>query len=724
MTQKGVSPQNAQRPLSSSEAISASSATSAVMPNWEWPAVIGVMLVAAAFRLLALNDVPPGLHHDEVIIGQIAKDILRGHVSIYFTPGYGHEPLYHYVLAGMFAAIGANAFVLRLTSAFVALLGIAATYRLTRRVFSPGVALGAMAWMAVTLWPIFFARVGLRGIALPLLSTLTAYFFWKALFQTPNSKLQTLNSKLQIPNSKFQILNSKFVLPGILLGLTLYTYQASRVFPIVFAILVLYLRLFHRLLFKQVWRGLIVVFFVAAIVAAPLVIYLTAVNPSAEERLSELSGPLNNLLAGDPSDVVQSTLNTFGMFSVMGDNVPIYNAGGRPVFPEPIGAAFFYAGFLLSAWRWRRPGYALLLIWFAISLAPGMVTPFSPNFVRTIASWPVPFIFSGVAMVELARFPLRRFGHSSRFTLHVITAFLTLVLAFNAVLTTRDYFFNWPRGDYVRFWQQTTWTQAARALNADPSTLPVAASGLSIQDLDPQTFDLLLKRRDFKVKWFDCRNAILFPAGGAPARYLEPDFFSCDPDLTSHYLPGAPIIAQPRWPDSGNVIFTLRQFDARALLDGALPRIASQPIYIGSERFDAADPAGGLEPLALPIDLSGLQLLGWEMDRDTWKPGETVEIKTYWKVTASLAPPLSLFVHVTRPDGSIFAQHDGLDVGVATLEPGDLFVQRHRIPLAADAAPGAVRVSLGAYHPDTDVRLTATQDGRSVDALVIGQLIW
>jgi len=81
-------------------------------------------------------------------------------------------------------------------------------------------------------------------------------------------------------------------------------------------------------------------------------------------------------------------------------------------------------------------------------------------------------------------------------------------------------------------------------------------------------------------------------------------------------------------------------------------------------------------------------------------------------------------VHVTRPDGSIFAQHDGLDVGVATLEPGDLFVQRHRIPLAADAAPGAVRVSLGAYHPDTDVRLTATQDGRSVDALVIGQLIW
>jgi 4-amino-4-deoxy-L-arabinose transferase-like glycosyltransferase len=149
--------------------------------RWEWPAVVGVMLVAAAFRLLALNDAPPGLHHDEVIIGQVAKDILRGHLAIYFTPGYGHEPMYHYIAAGLFAAIGASAFVLRLTSAFIAILGLAVTYRFTRRLFSPAVALGAVAWMAVSLWPVFFARIGLRSITLPLMSTLTAYFLWRAL---------------------------------------------------------------------------------------------------------------------------------------------------------------------------------------------------------------------------------------------------------------------------------------------------------------------------------------------------------------------------------------------------------------------------------------------------------------------------------------------------------------------------------------------------------------
>ena len=170
--------------------------------------MIGLLLIAFFFRVWMLNDVPPGLHHDEVIIGQVAKDILRGQFGIYFTAGYGHEPLYHYVVAGMFGAIGANAFVLRLTSAFIAMLGLAATYVFVRRIFSPGVAIGTLAWMSISLWPVFFARVGLRGITLPLLTTLTAYFLWRALFgrrtmrQTDNRRRRLHPSSL-IPHPLF-----------------------------------------------------------------------------------------------------------------------------------------------------------------------------------------------------------------------------------------------------------------------------------------------------------------------------------------------------------------------------------------------------------------------------------------------------------------------------------------------------------------------------------------
>ncbi len=701
--------------------------------RWEWPSVIGLLLIAFFFRVWQLNDVPPGLHHDEVIIGQIAQDILRGHFAIYFTAGYGHEPLYHYVVAALFGVIGASAFALRLTSAFIATLGLATTYVLVRRLFSPVVALGALAWMSISLWPVFFARVGLRGIILPLLTTLTAYFLWRALFgrQRIDDGLQTMASLSFIPARVRAAAGrmahpSSFILPGILLGLSLYTYQASRVFPLIFG-------LFLLLVFVQRWhatrstqhalRNTGVFFFSALLIALPLIIYLTLINPSAESRVADLSGPLNQLRAGNPSEVIGSTLNTLGMFTYRGDAVPIYNVSGRPVFPEIVGAALFIIGLLICLWRWKRPAYALMLIWFFISLIPAMVTPFSPNFVRTIAVWPVPFVFAGLAMSAIVqwvskwRSPLIRL--SSR---HLVTILFTLVLIWNAALTFNDYFEEWPTGDYVRFWQQATWTQAVRALNDDRSSTPIAASGLSIQDFDPQTFDLLGLRSDLKVKWFDCRNAMLYPQGGTTTRYLTPAYLPCDAVLQKRFWSGARSVMQPRWPDTDNPIFTLQELNGSAALESLGSQLVLRPLWIGGETFDARRPEIDLEPGHLPFELAGLNLLGWETDRLDVKPGTAIDLSTYWEVTQPVAPPLKIFVHMTAPDGKIVAQWDGLDVNIGSLDAGDIFVQRHRLELPGDLPAGPYRISIGAYHPDTGQRLRSESDGRSLDSLVLGTL--
>ena len=686
----------------------------------EWAAVIGLLLVGAAFRLLALNDVPPGLHHDEVIIGQAAKDILRGHLAIYFTGGYGQEPLYHYVLAGFFAIFGASAFVLRLTSAFIAMLGLAVTYRFTRRLFSPVVAIGALAWMSISLWPVFFARVGLRGITLPLLTTLTAYFLWKAVHE------------LRIKN---------YIVAGAFLGLSIYTYQASRVFPVIFAIFLVHLVLTRSSLIthhSSFLRSAFVFFITALIIAAPLIIYLTVINPSAEERVADLSGPLTQLSQGNPNEVIHSTLNTLGMFTIAGDAVPIYNVGGRPVFPEPIGAVLFYAGLLVCLWRWKQPAYALMLIWFVISLMPAMVTPFSPNFVRTMAVWPVPFVFAGLGMQSVWQLVNRLIGQSvnrsnrqsvsrpnrHRVTVssgHLVTAAFVLVINFNTVLTYRDYFLDWPRVDYVRFWQQASWTQAVRAINADPVSTPVAASGLSIQDFDPQTFDLLGVRSDVKVEWFDCRNAVLFP-NAASVRYLTPPFFECDHDLWSRFVPGARVVAQPHWPDTGDTIFTLQQFDLGEQQRAALTSSDGPAFFSGPETFDVMRPDHDLTKLGAPIDLSGLHLQQSELNRSEASAGDPLTVLTTWELTQSIAPPLKIFIHVTAPDGKIIAQWDGLDVNISTLEAGDVFIQRHRIDLPANLPSGPYRVSLGVYHPDTGTRLTAQIGDRTIDAVVLGLL--
>lgn len=688
-------------------------------PRWEWPVVIGLLLIAFFFRVWQLNDVPPGLHHDEVIIGQVAKDILRGNFAIYFTAGYGHEPLYHYLVAGFFAALGASAFALRLTSVFVAILGLAVAYRFTRRLFSPGVAVGMLAWMSISLWPMFFARLGLRSITLPLLTTLTAYFLWRAIHAARMSN---------------------YVIAGTLLGLSVYTYQASRVFPVIFAVFFVYLMVTHSSLViapqlagkrDSLFVRRVGAFFAAALfVAAPLIIYLTVINPAAEERVADLSGPLNQLRVGDPNEVITSTLNTLGMFTYKGDAVPIYNVSERPVFPDPIGSALFYFGLLVCVWRWRQPAYAFMLIWFFISLTPAMVTPFSPNFVRTMAAWPVPFVFAGQGMEAVGRLVTGQLVPRSKRHFvtpsphHLVIGFLGLVLAINAVLTYRDYFLDWPRGDYVRFWQQATWTQAVRALNADPASTPIGVSGLSVQDFDPQTFDLLGVRSDLTVQWFDCRSAMVYSSDAAVQRYIVPGYLPCDLERL-----GAKLIAQVHWPDSSAVAYSLYDFN----LDQPrryIFKLRENPVYLGGESFNAQAPLSDVTRVP-PPDFEALQFFGGVIDRtgEVTPPdlshftlGSTLMLDTYWQLQQPPTSLLKIFVHLTAPDGHIVAQADGLDVNLATLQPGDLFRQRQQLELPADLPPGPYRISLGVYYADSGQRLQAQLPDRTVDSIVLGTL--
>jgi hypothetical protein len=351
--------------------------------------------------------------------------------------------------------------------------------------------------------------------------------------------------------------------------------------------------------------------------------------------------------------------------------------------------------------------------------------------------WPVPFVFVGVAMNEVVRWVSRRSGirdqgsgeqrAHQRVSLsprHVVAAFFALVLVWNAALTFDDYFRQWPTSDYVRFWQQATWTQAVRALNADPSTALIAASGLSIQDFDPQTFDLLGRRSDLKVKWFDCRNAMVYPQAAAPARYLVPAYLPCD---VSRW--GATLLTQVRWPASTEVAYSLYGLDPSPPRS-RIQRLSENPVYLGNEDFKAQAPLDGLTPVGLP-NFDGLQLFGGVIDRtaDTprgdvsvFKSGATVLLDTYWMLKQPVPPSVKIFVHLTASDGKIVAQSDGLDVNVSTLDVGDMFGQRQRLELPADLPPGPYRISIGAYRPDGGTRLRAQVGDRMVDSVVLGML--
>ncbi|MCP4415281.1 MAG: glycosyltransferase family 39 protein, partial [Chloroflexi bacterium] len=140
-----------------------------------------LLLAAAALRLVGLNNIsPPGITHDEVANWLIDRAILAGEHAIYFSRAYGHEAGFHYVQAGFVALIGDNVLALRLPAAFAGLLGVAVTFALTRKLFGKKVALMAAGLLALLFWPVFYGRLALRAISLPLVAGLSAYFWWQA----------------------------------------------------------------------------------------------------------------------------------------------------------------------------------------------------------------------------------------------------------------------------------------------------------------------------------------------------------------------------------------------------------------------------------------------------------------------------------------------------------------------------------------------------------------
>ena len=59
-----------------------------------------ILLVGAALRVAGLNQLPPGLYHDEAFSGLDAISILRGAgLPIFFEGNGGREPFFIYLHA-------------------------------------------------------------------------------------------------------------------------------------------------------------------------------------------------------------------------------------------------------------------------------------------------------------------------------------------------------------------------------------------------------------------------------------------------------------------------------------------------------------------------------------------------------------------------------------------------------------------------------------------------
>ncbi|MCJ7551977.1 MAG: hypothetical protein MUQ30_20090 [Anaerolineae bacterium] len=452
-------------------------------------ALLAVLMVSAGLRFWALPNFPPGIEHDEVAEVLIAEGILEGRHALFFAEAYGQEPLFLYLVAGMRFLIGRNVLALRFVSASVGLLMVAAGARFAHRLTNERAAVMTAAGIGVSLWPVFWSRVGLRGMLLPLTMALGADALWAVL--------------------RGRRVRRNTVLAGTWFGLSAYTYLAARGVPLLLLSLVALLWLFDRKRLRCYWRALLAALLLAALIAAPLAIHLLR-NEEYQTRVYEVDAPLRALRQGDVGPVLANVPRLVGMFTVRGDVTERNNLPNRPVFAEPVWALLFVLGVGVALWRLTEVRYGFLLAWLAVMMSPSLVTIEAPNFVRTLGTLPAVMILLAVGAELLWQLVQRRRPG----LIGLPVAILAAAFVLNLGLTVRDYFIRWPQTPEVAFVWQGDLAEVAAWLDGAPEVTSVTVGGLSTSSMDVLSLDLLMRREDVGVRWCD-PGSPLGAGGGA-----------------------------------------------------------------------------------------------------------------------------------------------------------------------------------------------------------------
>jgi 4-amino-4-deoxy-L-arabinose transferase-like glycosyltransferase len=644
--------------------------------------VVVLLILAAGLRVWQIDQVPPGLHHDEVINGEIVEnDIFAGHPAIFYATG-GREGLFHLTLAAALRWIGYSSIGFRFAGFFWGMIGLAAIYALANRLLGRRVAFVTLAFAAVSLWSIYEGRAATRSVSLIAVSALAAVAFFSAWQPAGRPRLR------------------KWISAGALLGLTLYTYIAARVIPIVFLACLAYLALTRWRSVRAAWRGIAVYAAAAIVVMAPLVAYLS-LRPAVDLRFQMLTETIDAARAGNFLPALTTTLQTLGMFVWQGDPQWHYNVAGTPVF-DPATSVLFLLGLALAVWRVRRLPYAFYLIWLFVTLIPGMLSEPAPHYMRTAAAQVAAYTFVGIGSAAAIGWAERRSRAWERSAAIVIG----LIWLGAAVVNYHNFFVVWPANDEVRFYHQANVNEMAKYLDARPgAAAPVVGCSPFLNEKEDwlrsprQTIHFELRRTDLPIRWHDCRDSLVFPAGGQWQQfilYLMPPEQNLPPSITSWLANTQPALLNA-FGDS-----LIYDMDARDRLAATLAEV---------EKAEAAWPEGNITT-TLPVDFGhSVKLIGYQVKQSSLRPGKTLNVTTYWQVIGQPPPFLTVFLHLLDGSGQIAAQVDRQSVLADTLQPGDVFMQIHDIDLPASSPPGSYRLSIGLYSSETGQRLPLHADG-------------
>lgn len=385
----------------------------------------GIVLFGVFLRFYLLHELPPGLYPDEAMNGLDAIRALdRADFRVFYPDNNGREGLYVNIVALAFQMFHASAYVLRAVSALLGTLTIAAVgflgfevgarlKELLGRHAPSAIMLFSAALIAVSSWHVHFSRIGFRAVLLPLLSTLALAYL-----------LRMLRHR-RLSDAAFS---------GFALGLSLSTYIASRILPLVMAIPAAFDLVRRRAdrMTRRLWAMLIAG---AVLAVFPLAGYFVAHPADFLGR----AGSVSIFAVDNPFQAfLISAGKTLLMFHVLGDVNWRHGAAGVPVLDILTGLLLITGLAVMMLKAKKNPTLWLLLIWFGAMLLPAAATfEGLPHALRAFGAIVPAIMLAAVGGVWLWRVVKKRIPDVLRFGL------LSFVFILLALMNFHRTFYAW-----------------------------------------------------------------------------------------------------------------------------------------------------------------------------------------------------------------------------------------------------------------------------------------
>jgi len=631
--------------------------------------VTAATLAGAALRLYRLATLPISSGFDPAYYGLDALAILDGHWPIYLATNYGREPVFSYLVAILYAAIGPSDYGIHLASAFCGILTIPMVYAAAGELLRFSGSLVVRRWapvlaawlLALSYWHLVWSRFGVRAILAPFFVSLTMFLLLRALRRGKAVYLAGA---------------------GAAAAASLYTYQIGQLVPfLVGAVLIIFAWSRRRELRPAaVLRSLAWLAVPFMLLALPLAAY-AARNPDIfNQRVRDVAVvEAAQPAAGQLGVLAERLLILLRFFSVEGDTHGMWSVGRLPGL-NPLLLAAFVLGLLLVLWSWRKPLAQSTLAWLLIMLAPAILAGSGAVSKRALGALPAIVMVAALGAVWLpaalqARWPRRRFWPA------LAALLLGGVLLFTLFHTTDQYFVVWANdkdkdgrfdpqlsemGDYIAGLPPDTQIYVSADATNHPNMLLHSRLRTASED----------------VRGYNGWRCFVYPERTeSPVTYVLSE---------------------------ENSIAALQEvYPGGELQTEGLPNRYGYGDYFDAYHIPAGQAAaGGPQTTAGALWGAQIELLGYDLSQASVAPGESLTLVLYWHALQAMDTRYTAFVHLLGPENPatgnpIWAQKDSEPClgfyPTAVWRPGEIIREAITLDLPAETPPGSYDLSLGFY---------------------------